>query len=203
MQPQQGGGLYSPESASRRKSASSEKVLVQSVPNLLQLALEESLRYVTQQTSLCCSAKLSQDALCVQLYLSTLHDFSSLRLVLLRHMVFAVIPMLLFCHQARATSTSASASSSSASSRASTVSSRARSQPDPASLLGLFRSGVDLNARSSPSTSANSTTASATGGSHRRWTTDAEGSSPSAKARSKGQGSLGKMRHTADHASPK
>lgn len=129
MQPQQGGGLYSPESASRRKSASSEK--------------------------------------------------------------------------ARATSTSASASSSSASSRASTVSSRARSQPDPASLLGLFRSGVDLNARSSPSTSANSTTASATGGSHRRWTTDADGSSPSAKARSKGQGSLGKMRHTADHASPK
>ena len=62
MQPQQGGGLYSPESASRRKSASSEKVLVQSVPNLLQLALEESLRYATQQTSLCCSAKLSQDA---------------------------------------------------------------------------------------------------------------------------------------------
>lgn len=28
MHPQQGGGLYSPESASRRKSASSEKVLV-------------------------------------------------------------------------------------------------------------------------------------------------------------------------------
>lgn len=113
--------------------------------------------------------------------------------------------MLLFCHQARSTSTSASpsASSSSASSRASTVSSRARNQPDPASLSGRFRSGIDLNARSSPSTSANSTTASATGGSHRRWTTDADGSSPSAKARSKGHGSFGKMRHTTDQASPK
>ncbi|DBA79564.1 TPA: hypothetical protein ACH3X1_008259 [Trebouxia sp. C0004] len=131
MQPQQGGALYSHESASRRKSASSDK--------------------------------------------------------------------------ARATSTSASpsASLSSASSRASTVSSRTRNQPDPASLSGLFRSGIDLNARSSPSTSANGTTASATGGSYRRWTTDADGSSPSAKARSKGQGSLGKMRHTTDHVSTK
>jgi len=50
MQPQQGGGLYSPDSASRRKSASSEKVLVQSLPNLRQLASEKSLSYVTQQT---------------------------------------------------------------------------------------------------------------------------------------------------------
>jgi len=91
--------------------------------------------------------------------------------------------MLLFCHQARSTSTSASpsASSSSASSRASTVSSRARNQPDPASLSGRFRSG----------------------GSHRRWTTDADGSSASAKACSKGHGSFGKMRHTTDQASPK
>lgn len=202
MQPQQGGGLYSPESASRRKSASGEKVLVQSLPNLRQAASKKSLSYVTQQTSLCCSAQSSQ----VPFHMLQL-AYSTCMTPPLWHSIYCccITPTLLFCYQACTTSTSASASasSSSASSRASTISSRARNQPDPASLSGLFRSGTDLNARSGPSTSANSTTASATGGSHRRWTTDAEGSSPSAKARSKGQGSSGKMRHTTDPASPK
>ncbi|KAL3161715.1 hypothetical protein ABBQ38_008813 [Trebouxia sp. C0009 RCD-2024] len=106
----------------------------------------------------------------------------------------------------KASSTASSATailgtpSSPVSSRSSTISSRARTQPSTSSLAGLFRSGLNLAARPNQSDTAASSTTVARG-LHRRWTTDAEGSSPVKKGSVKASDSLARMRHTADQPS--
>ena len=98
MQPQQGGGLYSPESASRRKSASSEQVLVQSLPSLLQLASEKAYHMRRSRQAFAVALSYCRSLSTYAAVLVTLHDPTSLQLLMawhilsLRHTHAAVLP---------------------------------------------------------------------------------------------------------------